>query len=455
MFKNKKIHMIGIGGISMSGIAEMLLDFGAIVTGSDVTETKITEKLAGQGINILYGHHPEMIKDADIVVFTAAISKEDPERVEATNLNKTMFERAEFLGQISKLYKNCLCISGTHGKSSTTSMVSLAFLEAKMNPTIQVGALLPQIDGNSFIGSKDYLIMESCEYVDSFLHFHPTGTIITNIDNDHLDYFGNLDNIKKSFKKFVNLIPNDGFLVINNDDENSKNIYDETNALVITYGINNESNYMARNIVCNSKGYYSFDVYYNGEFLININLSVNGKHNIYNALATIALSKNYINDINDIKNGIESYHGIERRFEFIGKYKNVLIYDDYAHHPTEIKTTIDSVKSVKHNESWVVFQPHTYSRTKEHMEDFAKVLSEFDHVIIATIYAAREVNTFNINEDMLVDGIKKNGNNNVLYIDSFDKIVDYLKEFTHDTDLVITVGAGPVNKVGLLLKDQC
>ncbi|MEG1288535.1 MAG: UDP-N-acetylmuramate--L-alanine ligase, partial [Bacilli bacterium] len=351
--------------------------------------------------------------------------------------------------------KNCLCISGTHGKSTTTSMVSLAFLEAKMNPTIQVGALLPQINGNSFIGSKDYLIMESCEYVDSFLHFHPTGTIITNIDNDHLDYFGNLDNIKKSFKKFVNLIPNDGFLVINNDDENSKNIYDETNALVITYGINNESNYMARNIVCNSKGYYSFDVYYNGEFLININLSVNGKHNIYNALATIALSKNYINDINDIKNGIESYHGIERRFEFIGKYKNVLIYDDYAHHPTEIKTTIDSVKSVKHNESWVVFQPHTYSRTKEHMEDFAKVLSEFDHVIIATIYAAREVNTFNINEDMLVDCIKKNGNNNVLYIDSFDKIVDYLKEFTHDNDLVITVGAGPVNKVGLLLKDQC
>ncbi|MEG0826649.1 MAG: UDP-N-acetylmuramate--L-alanine ligase [Bacilli bacterium] len=452
MFKNKKVHMIGIGGISMSGIAEILIDFKAIVTGSDVTESKITKKLISQGVNIKYGHHPEMIKEADIVVYTAAISKEDPEKIEAINQNKILFERAEFLGQISKLYTNCLCISGTHGKSTTTSMVSLCFLEANLNPTIQVGALLPQINGNSFIGNKEYLIMEACEYVDSFLHFHPTAEIILNIDNDHLDYFKNLDNIKKSFKKYANLLPENGFLIVNNDDLNSKNIYAGIKATIVSYGIINSANYMAKNIISNDLGHYSFDCYYKDEFLVHIDLAVNGKHNVYNALATIALVKNYIFDIEVIKKGIENYHGIERRFEFIGKYKDVLIYDDYAHHPTEIATTIESVKQIKHNESWVVFQPHTYSRTKEHFDEFARILAEFDHVIIATIYAAREINTFNINEDMLVKKIKEY-NDNAIYIDDIDKIVQFLKDNTKSNDLVITIGAGPINNVGLKFKN--
>ena len=446
MFNNKKIHFIGIGGISMSGIAEIVKSLGGIVSGSDIQESQITEKLSLDGMNIKIGHHPEMIKDADIVVYTAAIHEDDPERIETKKLKKENYERAKFLGIISKQYKNCLCISGTHGKSTTTGMVSMCFLEANLNPTIQIGAMLSEINGNTKIGSKDYLIMESCEYVDSFLHFHPTSIIITNIDNDHLDYFKNLDNIKKSFNKYVNLLPENGILVKNNDDANSLDVEEGFTGTVITYGIDSDANYMAKNITVNDLGHYSFDIYYNQEFLISISLNINGKHNIYNALAAFALSHYYIEDINTIKNALEKYRGVGRRFEYLGTYNGAYIYDDYAHHPTEIKTTLESVKKVKHNKDYCIFQSHTYSRTKEHLNAFADVLSNFDNVIIAPIYPAREINTFNISEDMLVEKIKEK-NPNVIYIDSFEKITAYLKEHAKEKDIIITVGAGPVNKI--------
>lgn len=453
MYKNKHIHLIGIGGVSMSGIAEILLNLGAIVTGTDINETKITKHLESLGINISYGHHPELIENTDIVVYTAAVHIDDPERSEAIKLNKECYERAEFLGIITKMYKNCLCISGTHGKSTTTGMVSLIFLEANLDPTIQIGAILPIINSTSRIGSKDYLIMESCEYVDSFLHFHPTSEIITNIDNDHLDYFKNLENIKKSFNKYTNLLPNNGILIINADDDNSKEVEKGTKAKVITYGIKNNSEFMATNITVNDLGHYSFDVLHNNKQFLHIDLNINGEHNIYNALAAIALSSNYINNTDTIKNGIEKYHGVERRFEKIGEFNGAIIYDDYAHHPTEIKTTLESVKKVKHQESWAVFQAHTYSRTKEHLDEFAKILSDFDHIIIAPIYAARETNTFEISEDMLVKRIKEN-HGNAIYIDTFDKIVDYLKENVQENDLIITIGAGPINNVAYKLKNN-
>lgn len=446
MFNNKKIHLIGIGGISMSGIAWMLKSLNAIVTGSDIYETDITKKLADNGITIKYGHHKEMIKDADIVVYTAAIDEDDPERIEAKALNKTIYERAEFLGELSKQYHNCLCISGTHGKSTTTGMVSLIFLEANLDPTIQIGAMLSQINGNIRIGQKDYLIMEACEYVDSFLHFHPTGIIITNIDNDHLDYFKNLDNIKKSFNKYVNLLPNNGILIKNNDDINSQNVEIGYKGKIITYGINNNSDYMAKNITFNKLGHPTFDIYYHNTFIISISLNISGMHNVYNALAAFALSSDYINDFNIIKKGLEKYRGVGRRFEYIGTYNGAYIYDDYAHHPTEIKTALESVKNIKHNQDWAIFQSHTFSRTKEHLNEFAEVLSNFDNIIIAPIYPARETNTFNINEDMLVDKIKEK-NLSVKYIDSFEKITDYLKQNVKPNDLIITIGAGPINQV--------
>ena len=446
MFQNKTIHFIGIGGISMSGIAMIAKSLGAKVTGSDIAESELTENLKKEGMIINYGHHAEMIENADIVVYTAAIHEDDPERIETKKLNKENYERAEFLGIISKEYQNCLCISGTHGKSTTTGMVSLIFLEAKLNPTIQIGAMLSQINGNTYIGDNNYLIMESCEYVDSFLHFHPTDIIITNIDNDHLDYFKNLDNIKKSFNKYVNLLPENGILVKNNDDTNSNNVESGYEGKIITYGIKNNSDYMAKNISKNDLGHYSFDIYYHDELLTTINLNINGYHNIYNTLAAFALSYNYIKDINTIKNGLEKYRGVGRRFEYLGTYNGAYIYDDYAHHPTEIKTTLTSVKEVKHNKDYCIFQSHTYSRTKEHLDAFADVLSKFDNIIIAPIYPAREINTFNISEDMLVDKIKGK-NPNVIYLDSFAKITDYIKNNVQEKDLVITVGAGPVNKI--------
>lgn len=446
MFNNKKIHLIGIGGISMSSIALMLKSMNAYVTGSDIQESDITKNLINEGIVVNYGHHPEMVENADIIVYTAAIHESDPERIAINKYNKESYERAEFLGLLMKNFKNSLCVSGTHGKSTTTGMLANIFLEANLNPTIQVGAILPEINSNTHIGNHEYFIMEACEYVDSFLSFFPTSAIITNIDNDHLDYFKNLDNIKKSFYKYVSLLPENGYLIKNNDDNNSNELEKHTKAHVITYGMNNKSDYEAKNITCNSLGHYSFDIYHNYEYIITINLSINGKHNIYNALAAFALSQNYIKDYNLIKKGLEEYHGVGRRFELLGKYNNALIYDDYAHHPSEIKTTLESVKSVKHNESWAIFQSHTYSRTKEHLDSFAEVLSNFDHIIIATIYPAREINTFNINEEMLVEKIKEK-NKNVIYIDEFDKIVNYIKENVKPNDLVITIGAGPINKV--------
>ena len=452
MFNNKKIHLIGIGGISMSSIALMLKNMNASVTGSDINETDITKNLNESGIKVLYGHHPELVKDADIVVYTAAIHEDDLERKEAKILKKPSYERAEFLGMLMKEFKNSLCVSGTHGKSTTTGMLSLIFLEAGLNPTIQVGAIMPEINGNTHLGSHDYFVMEACEYVDSFLHFHPTSAIITNIDNDHLDYFKNLDNIKKSFYKYVSLLPENGYLVKNNDDANSDELDKYTKAKVITYGINNKANYIAKDITCNNLGHYSYKLYKDNTYIIDINLNINGYHNIYNSLAAFALAHEYIFDINIIKNAIEKYHGVGRRFEYLGKYKGAYIYDDYAHHPSEIKTTLESVKSVKHNSSWAVFQSHTYSRTKEHLDDFASVLANFDHIIIAKIYPAREINTFNISEDMLVDKIKDK-NKNVIYIDDFDKIVEFLKENVKDEDLVITIGAGPINMVAKKLVD--
>ncbi|MDE6284309.1 MAG: UDP-N-acetylmuramate--L-alanine ligase [Bacilli bacterium] len=446
MYQNKKIHLIGIGGVSMSGIAEMLLSLGATVTGSDVAESKITKHLEALDIIIRYGHHPELIEEADIIVYSAAIHEDDPERAKTFELNKPQYERANFLGQLMLMYKNRLCISGTHGKSTTTGMVSSIFLEAQKNPTIQIGAILPAINSTSFIGSKNYLILEACEYVDSFLSFSPTAEIITNIDNDHLDYFKDLDHIKKSFNKYTNLLPEDGYLVINKDDNNSSGIEKDTKAQVITYGIKNEADFTAQNITTNDLGHYSFDVYHQKEIYLHINLSINGEHNIYNALAAIALTSKYIEDKEKIKSGIEQYHGVERRFEYLGNYQNIMIYDDYAHHPTEIKTTLESTQKVKHNESWAIFQPHTFSRTAEHLHDFAKVLKGFDHIIIAKIYPAREENIYGVSEAQLVDLIKET-NPNAIYIDDFDKIVTHIKENAKAQDIVITIGAGPINQV--------
>lgn len=444
MFNNKNIFMIGIGGISMSGIAEILKSFNCTINGYDARETDITKDLINKGINVIYDYNEDLIKDADIVVYTAAIKEDNPLLIYARN-NKEVYERSVFLGLMMKDYKNVICISGTHGKSTTTGMISTIFMKANLNPTIQIGAMLPIINGNYHVGSHEYFIAEACEYCDSFLDFFPTSEVILNIDEDHLDYFKNLDNIINSFNRYTNLLPDNGYLVVNNDDENS--LLACKNHDKITYGIKNTSNYMAKNIEYNEYGHGSYDLYINNENITKVELSVSGIHNIYNSLAAIAISSSYNIDLNVIIDALKSYTGVGRRFEYLGEYNNAKVYDDYAHHPSEIATTVASVKGTKHNKSIAVFQSHTYSRTKDHLEEFAQVLSKFDEVIIAPIYAAREINTFNVSEDDLVRLIKENGNQNVQYIDSFDKITNYLKEHVQEGNLVITIGAGPINEV--------
>lgn len=450
MFTNKKIHMIGIGGVSMSGIADILLSYNCEITGYDAKESELTKHLIEKGVKVSYETNLENVDNADIVIYTAAIKDDNEELAYAKKLSKELYERSVFFGLMMKNYQNVLCISGTHGKSTTSGMVSSIFMKAKLNPTIQIGAILPLIGGNDFVGDKEYFIAEACEYVDSFLDFFPTAEIILNIDNDHLDYFGNLDNIIKSFTRYTKLLPENGHLVINADDENTLLACKDAEKK-ITYGIENIANYMAKNITFDDDGHPSYDLYIDNEFKIRVSLGVSGKHNVYNSLAAIALSHQYISDLEIITSALKEYHGVGRRFELLGSYNGCQVYDDYAHHPSEIKTTYESVKKTNHKENWAIFQPHTYSRTKDHLEDFAKVLANFDHIVIAEIYAAREENIYNVHSEDIVKLIKENGNENVIYIDSFAKIENYIKENVNPGDLIITIGAGPVNEVAKAL----
>ena len=449
--KYKKVHMVGIGGVSMSGIAEILVNFGFQVTGSNNVETETTKKLEKAGIKVFIGHNEKNIVDQDVVVYSAAIKQDIPELVTAKSKNIPIIERADFLGELTRCYKDTITISGTHGKSTTTSMVSLCFLEALKDPSIQVGADIKQLDGNYKVGNSEYFIIEACEYVESFLKFSPKSEIILNIDNDHLDYFKNFENIKKAFVKYVKLLPDDGLLVVNGDDKNALDLIEYTNATSITYGISNKNtDFFAVNIVFDNNGFPEFDVYAKGEFYGRIKLSIPGMHNVLNALACIALCDYYGINLNPIQKALLSFTGANRRFEFKGTVNGANIYDDYGHHPTEIVATAKALMNKKYNKSWVVFQPHTYSRTKNLMNDFAKALLNFDNIIILDIYAAREKNTYGVTSKDLADKISSLGKD-ALYIPDFNDCVKYLKENIHENDIVITQGAGTVTEIGPML----
>jgi UDP-N-acetylmuramate--alanine ligase len=448
--KYKKIHMIGIGGVSMSGLAEHLTHYGFIITGSDAHESDNTKHLKALGINVQIGHHPEMISDADLIVYTAAIQENDLERQKALELKKEHMERSEFLGLITKCYKECICISGTHGKTTTTSMIATCFLEAEYDPTIEVGAYLKNIKGNNKTGNSDYFILEACEYVDSFLHFYPKTEIILNIDNDHLDYFKTIDNIKHSFQKFIQRLDNNGLVIANYDDENTVEVTKDIQSSLITYAIDHKADYQAKNIILDSYGYPTFECFKNDNYFFTFTLSVRGFHNILNALACIATCDYYQIDAKIIQKGLQNFTGANRRFEKIGEYQSIPVFDDYAHHPTEIKTTLNTSKEIPHHETWAIFEPHTYTRTEEHLKEFAKILAEFDHIILSEIYAARETNTTGISSKDLLKLIQEK-NPNSIYLDSYDKIILYLKEHVRKDDIIVTIGAGPINQVGYQL----
>lgn len=449
--KYKNIHMIGIGGVSMSGIAAILTNWGFNITGSDWAQSESTDKLVSMGIKVTIGHNLDDIANSDVVVYSAAIQQDDPEMLEAKKLNIPTIERADFLGELTRCFKDTLCISGTHGKTTTTSMISLCFLEALKDPSIQVGAFLKAIDGNYKVGNSEHFIIEACEYVESFLKFSPKAEVILNIDNDHLDYFKTFENIKNAFIKYVKLLPDDGVLVLNGDDEDCLDLKQFTKCNIITYGIENKkTNLYADNIIFDNDGFPEFDVYKNGEFLSKIKLSVPGYHNVLNSLACISLCMYYGIDISDIKNALLKFTGAHRRFEFKGNLNGARIYDDYGHHPTEILATANSLKNKKYNKSWVIFQPHTYSRTKNLLDDFAHALLNFDNIIVLDIYAAREVNNYNISSEDLVNKIISLGRN-AMYVSNFDDCVKYVKEHVNDNDIILTLGAGTVTQVGSML----
>ena len=445
----EKIHLIGIGGISMSAIAETLKAWGYSVTGSDLNRSDITDKLIEHEIKVTIGHNLEDAKKSDLIIYNAAIPTDDPELVVAKEKNIPIIGRGKFVGFLTKKYKEAICISGTHGKTTTTSMISSCFLKANFDPSIEVGAYLKQIDGNYRIGKSEYFILESCEYKANFLNFFPNTAVILNIDNDHLDYYKTFDNIVKTFEKFTSLVDKDGALVVNGDDENCVNLKKFTKAKFITYGIENvKADFVAKNISFDENGFGIFDVYKNDEFFVKIHLSVTGKHNISNALATIAVSDYYKMSKEKIVEGLQEFTGASRRLEYKGKFgENIKIFDDYAHHPTEILATAKAVQNKKYNESWVIFQSHTYSRTKTHLKNFAKALTNFDNIIITDIYAAREKDEHEVSATDLVNEIEKLGKR-AIHISDFEEIVSYVKSNVKKDDIVITLGAGTVTNIG-------
>ncbi len=448
-FKNPcHVHFIGIGGISMSGLADILLDQHFKVSGSDSKASPLTELLEQNGAKIYIGQRASNIEDGtDFVVYTAAIHPDNPEYQAAVQKKIPMLTRAELLGQLMTNYKTPIAIAGTHGKTSTTSMASHIFLAADKDPTISVGGILKAIHGNIRVGGHETFITEACEYTNSFLSFYPKISIILNIDADHLDFFKDLDDIRHSFRLFAEKLPADGTLIINSDIPDYTKITEGLPCSIITYGQTDGSDYTAQNITFNELAHGSFDLIRRGENLGRVSLRVPGIHNVWNAVAAMALGDLSGISMETMKKGLDDFSGADRRFEKKGEIGGITIIDDYAHHPTEIAATLKAARNCPHKTLWCVFQPHTYTRTKALMDDFAKALTLADKVVLADIYAARETDTLGISSKQLAEKINQLGGD-ALYLPSFDAIENYLLEHCIQGDLLITMGAGDVVKIG-------
>lgn len=432
----------------MSAIAIICNNLGYDVYGSDREGSDITEKLEKKGIKIYIGHKKEhIIKDLDMVVYTAAISKDNEELLQSQKLGIKTLERAQFLGHIMEKYENSIAIAGTHGKTTTTSITTLIFNKSNTSPTSLIGGVFANIGGNIEIGSSDIFITEACEYVDSFLQFYPKVAVITNLELDHLDYFKDLQDIQKSFLQFSNQVKQDGFVIANGDDKNVREALKNSNSKIYYYGYDNINDFIIKNIEFDENGYPQFDLYFKDECIGNFNLKVVGKHNIYNSACAIAISHMFNISSSDIQDALLEFKGVGRRFEYIGEKNGVKVYDDYAHHPTEIKATIDAVRQLKKKRFISIFQPHTYTRTKSLFKEFTNCFDESDVNIFADIYPAREKFDPSISSKMLYDSIKDKGKE-CYYFDSFEKIVEFLNKFAKKDDIVFTIGAGDVYKIG-------
>ncbi|MEW9122674.1 MAG: UDP-N-acetylmuramate--L-alanine ligase [Thermotaleaceae bacterium] len=450
----QRVHFIGIGGISMSAIAEMLLTFDYKVSGSDMRASKITERLEKKGVSLTIGHDPKNIGDCDLVVYTAAVKGDNPELIKAQEMGIPIIDRAEMLGLLMKKFHTSIAVAGTHGKTTTTSMISLILEAAGFDPTILVGGELDEIGGNVKIGKEHYLVTEACEYVESFLKFFPKIGIILNIDADHLDYFQDMDHIHRAFSKFAALIPDDGYLIACKDDPNTEKVLQTTDRPILTYGIQQKSDYQGRNIHFRSNGFPTFDVFYLEEFLGTFELQIPGYHNISNALAAIACCHALGVPVEKIRDRLAYFKGTHRRFDILGERNGMTIIDDYAHHPTEIKATLGAATRYPHREIWCIFQPHTYSRTISFFQEFSQSFKDADKVIITDIYAAREADTQEIKASDLAQAISNHHKKDVAYIREFSEIADYVLKNAQTGDLIITMGAGDIYRVGEMLLQE-
>lgn len=442
------VHFIGIGGISMSGIAKILLNRGIRVSGSDISDSDVVEKLRSMGAQVYIGQRASNIGNQDLVVYTSAVKDDNPELCAAREKGIETIDRATMLGRIMKNYTDNICVAGTHGKTTTTSMLAYIMLSACMDPTVMVGGKLDGIDGNLRIGKSGYFLTETCEYMRNFLKFFPTAAIILNVEEDHLDYYKDIDDIKDAFHNFAVRLPKDGFAVVNADNANAVDCVKGINAAVYTFGLGN-ADFSAQNIEFSPRGCPSFDIISDGKVFLHINLGVVGMHNVLNATACALVAHKLGIDSECIKKGLEEFHGTKRRFEKKGFVNGAVVIDDYAHHPTEIAATLGSLKKIEHKNIWCIFQPHTYTRTYTLFDEFVRVLSDAGNVIITDIYAAREKDTGLINAKQLADKI-----DGAVYIKDFDDIADYIRKNAAEGDIVLTVGAGNVCNIADMIVEN-
>jgi UDP-N-acetylmuramate--alanine ligase len=451
----KRIHCIGIGGIGLSAIAEILMSRGYQVSGSDMRESDMTERLISDGANIYLGHRAKNVEGVDLVIYSSAIGADNPELARAKELGIPAVTRAQALGALMGEYDNSIAISGTHGKTTTTSMVSLILRNAKKDPTILVGGNLSEINGNVCVGDNKYFVTEACEYMDSFLNLKPKLEIILNIDSDHLDYFKDVEHIANSFDRFAKLVPADGVVIAYDANPFVKRVI-EGLPNAVTFGLNENSDYYATDIDFNSDGMPGFKVNHGGRELCHVELSIPGEHNILNALASFACCHILGVEVEDIVKTLENYTGTQRRFDVQGvTSNNIKIIDDYAHHPTEIKATLAAARNMKHNNLWCLFQPHTYTRTMALLDDFGTAFKDTDKVVLAEIYAAREKNIYRISSKTLMNKIKENDpNKDVYFFKEFEEIANFVYNNAEEGDLVLTMGAGDIYKVGEMILEK-
>ena len=442
------VYFVGIGGISMSGLAEILLSEGFRISGSDMKESPLTEKLSSLGACVYYGQTVSHIDETvDLVVFTAAIHEDNPEYIAMKNLNIPSLTRAELLGQLMRNYKYPIAVSGTHGKTTTTSMAAEVLLASDTDPTLSIGGILKSIRGNIRIGKSPYFVTEACEYTNSFLSFFPKIGIILNVEEDHMDFFKDIHDIVDSFHKFAALLPTDGTLIINDEIEHKDAVMKDLNCKILRYGFTPDCDYYATDISYNELGHGVYTLVRKNGSSCKVTLGVPGRHNISNSLAVFALSDTLqLPEENTIK-ALRAFAGTDRRFEYKGQIGGITIIDDYAHHPTEITATLTAARNFPHKTLWCIFQPHTYTRTKAFLTEFAHSLMAADKIILAPIYAARETDTLGISSVTLKEEIEKLGKE-CLHFDTFDEIENYLLQNSINGDLLITMGAGDIVKVG-------